>query len=103
MTCTRAQEFLAKKGIEIADQADAIRERRGRAEALALAHSVDRVFAARGKNLVVFDMKNSPPDDETLLKHLLGPTGNMRAPTMQRGKTLLVGFHEDEFSKILSD
>jgi hypothetical protein len=36
------------------------------------------------------------------LKHLLGPSGNLRAPTSRRGKTLLVGFHEDEFTSILT-
>ncbi len=68
---------------------------------MSLVRGVDRVIAARGKNVVYFDMKKNPPDDETLLHHLLGPTGNLRAPTMRRGKTLLVGFHEEEFGKIL--
>ena len=62
---------------------------------------MERVIAARGKNVVHFDMKKDPPDEATLLHHLLGPTGNLRAPTMRRGTTLLVGFHEEEFGKIL--
>lgn len=63
---------------------------------------MDRIYAARGTNVTVFDMKKDPPDEETLLHHLLGPTGNLRAPTMRRGKTLLVGFHEEEFGRLLS-
>lgn len=85
----------------MAQQADATKDRRGRAEALALARSVDRIIAARGPKITEFDMKNDPPDDETLLKHLLGPSGNLRAPTMRRGRLLLVGFHSDEFKRAL--
>ena len=29
------------------------------------------------------------------------PTGNLRAPTIVRGKTLIVGFNEDLFTKLL--
>jgi hypothetical protein len=29
---------------------------------------------------------------------MLGPTGNMRAPTIRIGKTYLVGFNDDIFS-----
>ena len=41
------------------------------------------------------------PDDATLLTHLLGPTGNLRAPTLKVGKTLLVGFHEATYRDVL--
>ena len=33
--------------------------------------------------------------------HLLGPTGNLRAPTLRQGKTLLVGFSEDAYQQNL--
>jgi arsenate reductase-like glutaredoxin family protein len=55
----------------------------------------------RGKKVVTFDMKNDPPDDETLLAHLLGPTGNLKAPTLRKGKTLLVGFSEEAYRETL--
>lgn len=80
---------------------DAGKERRGRDEALALARQADKVIAARGKKVVTFDMKKAPPDDETLLQHLLGPTGNLRAPTLRKGKTLLVGFGEEAYRQFL--
>jgi hypothetical protein len=98
----RAREFLAKNNISIVETAMATKDRRGSAEALALAHSVDRVVVARGKVVHSFDMKRRPPDDATLLRHLLGPTGNLRAPTMLRGRELWVGFFEPEFDRLLS-
>ncbi len=83
------------------NQADASKERRGRDEALALARAAQKVVVAKGKKIVIFDMKADPPDEETLAAHLLGPTGNLRAPTLRRGKTLLVGFSEEAYRQVL--
>lgn len=79
---------------------DATKDRRGRDEALKLACSVGRVVAARGKKVVVFDMTNDPPDDDTLAAHLLGPSGNLKAPTLRMGDTLLVGFGEEAYRQV---
>jgi arsenate reductase-like glutaredoxin family protein len=103
MTCQKAQGFLEKNRVEVGEQEDATKKRRGRDEALALARSADRVIAAKGKKIVTFDMKRDPPDEATLLSHLLGPTGNLRAPTARRGKTLLVGFSEEAYGEVLRD
>jgi hypothetical protein len=46
-------------------------------------------------------MKKAPPDDVTLASHILGPTGNLRAPTIRKGKTLLVGFSEEVYRQVL--
>jgi hypothetical protein len=32
---------------------------------------------------------------------MLGATGNLRAPTIKVGSTLLVGFNEDVYSQVL--
>ncbi len=74
----------------------------GEAEAIALAGGASRVVVARGKKIVDFDMKKSPPDEATLLSHMLGPTGNMRAPTVKKGKILIVGFNDDVYADILA-
>ena len=52
MSCTRAHGFLESNGLEVKDQADAKKDRRGREEALALARSVDRVIVGKGKKVV---------------------------------------------------
>ncbi len=94
------QEFLAKHDVVAKEVVNASKEKLRGENALALARQTSRVLVAKGKKVVTFDMKNNPPDDETLLKHLLGPTGNLRAPTARRGKTLLVGINEEEFSPL---
>jgi hypothetical protein len=58
------------------------------------------VIVGRGRKVVVFDMKKPPPDDETLLAHVLGPTGNLKAPTLRLGNTLLVGFSEEAYRQV---
>jgi hypothetical protein len=79
---------------------DATKDRRGRAEAIKLARSVGHVISARGKKVVGFDMTHDPPDDDTLAAHLLGPTGNLKAPTLRIGDTLLVGFGEEAYRQV---
>ena len=102
MSCKKAQGFLESHAWQVGEQADARKERRGRAEALALARMADKVVVAKGKKVVTFDMRADPPDDETLAAHLLGPTGTLRAPTLRRGQTLLVGFSNEAYRQILS-
>lgn len=57
---------------------------------------------AKGKKVIRFDMKKGPPSRDELLGALLGPSGNLRAPTMRVGTTLYVGFEPTEFPKLLS-
>ena len=85
----------------MAEREDAKRAPRGRKEALILARQVDNVIVAKGKKVVTFSMKKNPPDDETLAAHLLGPTGNLRAPAVRRGKTLFVGFEPASYGNFL--
>ena len=80
---------------------NAAKTRLGRDDALALLTGMDRLVAARGKAVAVFDLKADRPDDETLLAHLLGPTGNLRAPAVRVGKTLLVGFNDEAYRQVL--
>ncbi len=55
----------------------------------------------KGKKITSFDLKKDQPSEEELLAMMLGTTGNLRAPTIQRGKTLLVGFNADQYETIL--
>jgi arsenate reductase-like glutaredoxin family protein len=70
-------------------------------EALALVRDVDEIYASKGKQVVYRDLKATKPDKAALLGLLLGPTGNLRAPTLRKGRTLLIGFDEAAYTKIL--
>ena len=69
--------------------------------ALALVQDVDEIYASKGKQVVHLDLKQAKPDTATLRGLLLGPTGNLRAPTLRKGRTLLVGFDEDTYANVL--
>lgn len=84
------------------EEVNAKKERYERDAALALLDGVSQLHVARGKKIVQVNLKKDRPDDDTLAGLLLGPTGNLRAPTLRRGKTLIVGFNEDMYSDLLT-
>ena len=69
--------------------------------ALALLADVDEVYATRGKQVVHLDLQKDRPDTATLTSLLIGPTGNLRAPTLRRGRTLVVGFDEATYERVI--
>ncbi|MDA0822086.1 MAG: ArsC family (seleno)protein [Proteobacteria bacterium] len=73
----------------------------GRDDATELASNATTVIVAKGKKVVSFSPKGNPGDD--VIAAMLGPTGNLRAPTLRSGKTVVVGFSEDEYQKVLID
>lgn len=70
-------------------------------DALQLLKNADFVYASKGKQTAHFDLKNDRPDEATLLRHLLGATGNLRAPLLVCGRAVLVGFNQEVYQTIL--
>jgi hypothetical protein len=101
MSCKKAQGFLETNDLHITGEGDAGNKRKNAPEALKLAFAANKILVAKGKKIVRFDMKKDPPAKETLLAHILGPTGNLRAPALRRGETLLVGFNSDLYQEVL--
>jgi hypothetical protein len=50
----------------------------------------------KGKKVQEFDVSSRVGSDA--VESMLGPTGNMRAPTIKVGNTYLVGFNEEIFA-----
>ena len=100
MCCKRAQEFLAQANYVIQEETDARKIKFGAKEACELAEHASQIYVCKGKRVTHFNMKKDPPDSETLVKSLLGPTGNLRAPTLRKGKTLVVGFHAETYQEL---
>lgn len=78
---------------------DAKKSKLGKVDALALLKKADELYAAKGKNVVHLDLRSANLDDAVAL--MLGPTGNLRAPTLVKGKTILVGFDAATYQKVL--
>jgi len=72
----------------------------GRTEALAMAREAHRLIAAKGKKVTTIDLRTAPPADEVLAGLMLGPTGNLRAPVMRVGQTIVVGYNDQAFTEI---
>jgi hypothetical protein len=57
------------------------------------------VIVAKGKKVEAFSPAGEAP--KALVDAMLGPTGNLRAPTLRVGKTVLVGFAEAAYRDAL--
>ena len=63
---------------------------------------MNELYVAKGKQVVHVDLRTQKPARAELLGLLLGPTGNLRAPTMRKGRTLIVGFDEETYRRVLA-
>ena len=62
---------------------------------------MDEVYATRGKQVVHLDLRRDRPDRATLESLLVGRSGTLRAPALRLGRTLIVGFDEETYRKLL--
>ena len=86
------------KKIEVKEEVPASRKLSA-VDAKEIAKGSSKVYVAKGKKLDVFDIKKA--DLNEVVEKMLGPTGNLRAPTMRVGKTTVVGFNEETFEAVL--
>ncbi len=100
MTCARTQGFLAKRKIETKELVDA-RQKLKLEDALALLAGMDELIVAKGKRVERLDLRAGRPDRSTVARLMLGPTGNLRAPTLRVGRKVLVGFEEGVYKSVL--
>jgi arsenate reductase-like glutaredoxin family protein len=62
---------------------------------------MNELIAAKGKKVERVDLRKGKPDKATLTRLMIGPSGNLRAPTVRVGKRILVGFDEESYEKLL--
>ena len=63
-----------------------------------MAKAASKVFVAKGKKVSEFKPAGKPSKE--LVEAMIGPTGNLRAPTIRKGKTVVVGFNEELFQQV---
>ena len=68
------------------------------ADARALLNSASTLKVAKGKKITEFTVADKVSKDA--VDAMLGPTGNLRAPTAQVGKTILVGFNDELYQSV---
>lgn len=69
-----------------------------RRDAAELVKAAKKVIVAKGKKVQTFPGGKATKE---IVDALLGSTGNLRAPTVRSGKTLLVGFDESFYAAVL--
>jgi hypothetical protein len=85
---------LEARNIDIKETVPASRKLQA-ADSKELLNSASKLITLKGKKINEF--KGGKDATEAAVASMLGPTGNMRAPTIKIGKTLIVGFNEDVF------
>jgi arsenate reductase-like glutaredoxin family protein len=101
VSCGRAQGFLARKKIDTVELVDARKQFLKLKDALALVANADQLIAAKGQKVERIDLRAGRPDKATIERLMIGPTGRLRAPTLRIGRTLLVGFDEASYRRLL--
>ncbi len=69
------------------------------AAAWKLLHKAAKITVAKGKQLAHLHPRQD--GKEAILKQVMGPSGNLRAPTLRVGDTFVVGFHPDFYQQWL--
>jgi hypothetical protein len=70
----------------------------GETEARELIRGAKKIHIAKGRKLDEFAGGSAKKE---IVEKMLGATGNLRAPTIKVGSTLLVGFNEELYTKVL--
>ena len=65
-----------------------------------LLRNASKLIVAKGKKLSEFKLR--PAATAEAVQAMLGPTGNLRAPTLRIGKTLMVGYNEEAFERLFN-
>jgi arsenate reductase-like glutaredoxin family protein len=70
----------------------------GKKEATAMAKAASRIVVCKGKK--ISEWKPAGRVSAEIVAAMLGPTGNLRAPTIRVGKTVVVGFSDEVYQEI---
>lgn len=99
-TCIRADVFLEEGRIEVVERVPASRRLQA-SDALRIIGQSARLWTAKGRAVNRFVLADGQPP-AAILPHMLGPTGNLRAPLLRIGDLCLVGFNADLFAEAFS-
>ena len=66
---------------------------------MSLVSGAGEVWALKGKKIRILNPEKEDPAE--MLAAIIGPTGNLRVPTLRIGDRLVVGFHEGVYSQLL--
>jgi arsenate reductase-like glutaredoxin family protein len=80
---------------------NATKDRFDAKRAVALVRRFKVLKVAKGKKLVTHDLHSNDLSDEEIVSLVVGPSGNLRAPTIARSRSLVVGFSPEAYAEVL--
>lgn len=100
-SCSRAERFLKENGVVVRVRLDARKAKLKRLESFRLAKQVTEVYATFKRFLLFMNLKGSRRDADALARMILGRTGRLRPPALKCGTTLIVGYDEELYRRVL--
>lgn len=100
-TCGYSVAYFEKRKMTPTVKVDAKKETISSSKALSVIEGCTELHATRGKQVIDVKLGKERPGDADLKALLVGPTGNLRAPTIRVGKRVLVGFNQAMYDKYL--
>jgi hypothetical protein len=85
--------------VAVRETVSAAKQRFGAKEVAGLFAGATKLVVAKGKQVLERDLKREPLGAEELAELVLGPTGNLRAPTVRVGTSWFVGFHPELYAE----
>lgn len=85
----------------VGEVVDARTARLDAAAAWALLQNVSRITVAKGKKYTTWNPRQDNRED--ILRQVMGPSGNLRAPACRVGTEFVVGFNEELYGKFFSE
>ena len=99
--CRKAQQFLAGYELLVRKQVDARRTRIGPSTLSTVVEGASTVLVSNGRKVARYDLKASGRGPSEMYARMVGPTGNLRAPTLRRGGLVVVGYHADSMKEFV--
>ena len=97
-SCKRAQEVLDVGNISVENLVIANKEKIDSKAAWELLQSASLIRTGKGKKTNVW--KPSIDEKEEILKDVIGPSGNLRAPAWRVGTEFIVGFNNELYQEM---
>ncbi len=90
---------MEANSIEVLDEISASKKL-NETDARNLLKKASKLMVFKGKKTDTFNIK----DEKTslIVPYMLGPTGNLRAPTLICNSVIIVGFNEEKFNEFFS-
>lgn len=99
MTCKKAQEFLDQENVIISEKINANKIKYNSDQSWEILKNAEIIFVSKGKKEI--EWITSKDEKNLILKSVLGPSGNLRAPTWRIKNSFLIGFNIEQYKKVL--